>query len=260
MELTEQSMVTIKQFSKLTGLSQRVLRHYHQIELLIPTYININAYRFYGFQNFETAQQILLFKELGFSLKEIKEIIYSKSFNKKEALYSQRTLLNLKQKRLSRIIAFIDELLTEEDINMSKKMKQTFDNKELSNKIEEYSKEAKENWGSTESYQQSQQRLKKYSKQDIEIINQEQAAIYKKLALLMPKGNSDNEVQALVHQARLFISKYWYECSLGAFAGLGQMYVSDDRFKIHLEQYGDDFAQFFCEAIKVYVKNKETLK
>ena len=253
MESITTDLLTIKQFSNLTGLSQRVLRHYHQIDLLIPNFINHKAYRFYGSENFETAQQILLFKELGFSLKDIIEIIHAKDFNKKEALHSQKTLLNLKKKRLDRIIRFIDELLTKGEINMSKKLKQAFDKKELNSKLEEYTKEAKEKWGDTDRFKQSQNRLKKYSKEDIEIINGQQAKIYKQLVLLMPKGTSDKQVQELVHQARLFISKYWYDCSLEAFAGLGQMYLTDDRFKAHLDKYGQGFAKFFSEAIKLYL-------
>jgi DNA-binding transcriptional MerR regulator len=256
MESIKHSMVTIKQFAQLTGLSQRVLRHYHEIELLIPEYINHKAYRFYGSKNLETAQQILVFKELGFTLKEIIEIIYAKNFNKKEALQSQKTLLELKRQRLNRILAFIDELITKGDINMNDKLKQAFDNKEIDNKLEEYTKEAKEKWGSSESYKQSQHRLKKYSKEDIETINGQQAKIYQQLVLLMSNGTTDKEVQELVHQARLFISKYWYDCSFETFAGLGHMYLADDRFKGHLDQYGDGFAEFFSDAIKVYCQKK----
>jgi len=107
-------MYKIKQFSTMVGVSIRMLRHYDKIGLLIPEYINQeNAYRYYGEKNLALMQQVLFFKELDFSLKEIKDILNDASFNSKDALSMQKNLLQLKKQRLSAMISFIDELLND---------------------------------------------------------------------------------------------------------------------------------------------------
>lgn len=93
--------------------------------------------------------------------------------------------------------------------------------------------------------------MAKYSQNKINQLNQQQEMIYQKLAQLMHKGIKDSEVQATVHEARMFINDNWYECSLQQFARLGEMYVSDERFKKNIDKSGDGLAEFLNEAIKI---------
>ncbi len=250
-------MYKIKQFAELTGVSIRMLRHYDKIKLLVPENINqFNGYRYYGEKNLATMQQILFFKELDFSLQEVKGIITAKDFKPLNALTMQRNLLNLKKQRLENMVNFIDKLLNNKntgEFNMSKQLNDAINNDAFNNQKLKYAKEAKDQWGNTDSYKQSQKRMAKYSKNDIAKINAKQEKIYHDLALLMPKGVNDKQVQNLVHDARMLINDNWYECSKQQFAALGNMYASDVRFKESIDKFGDGLANFLHQAIKIYV-------
>ena len=138
-------MKTVNEVSKLTGVSIRTLQYYDSIGLLKPSDHTEAGYRLYDDTTLERLQQILLFKELEFPLKEIKKIIDAPNFDKNKALDQQIELLTMKKEHLENLIHFAHE------IKMSgvKKMDFTvFDTK----KIDEYSKRAKEQWGQTPEY------------------------------------------------------------------------------------------------------------
>jgi DNA-binding transcriptional MerR regulator len=254
-------MYKIKQFSTMVGVSIRMLRHYDKIGLLIPEYINQeNGYRYYGDKNLALMQQVLFFKELDFSLKEIKEILNDASFNQKDALSMQKNLLQLKKQRLSAMVNFIDELLNNKQKGaqeMSNKLKQAINTDAFQKQKLAYAQEAKQKWGHTDRYKQSQRKAAQYSKQEIAEINAKQEQIYQDLAGLMPLGTTDKKVQQKVHEARMFINDHWYECSKQQFAGLGQMYINDPRFKTNIDKHGEGFAVFLNQAIGEYVSNND---
>ncbi|OBR34444.1 Mercuric resistance operon regulatory protein [Bacillus velezensis] len=98
----------VKEVADLIGVSIRTLHHYDQIGLLTPQETTDSGYRLYSEENLEQLQQILFFKELDFSLKEIKEIINSPSFNRREALLLQKKMLIEKRNRVDKMIETID--------------------------------------------------------------------------------------------------------------------------------------------------------
>ncbi|MDF0748368.1 MerR family transcriptional regulator, partial [Bacillus velezensis] len=97
----------VKEVAELIGVSIRTLHHYDQIGLLTPQETTDSGYRLYSEENLEQLQQILFFKELDFSLKEIKEIINSPSFNRREALILQKKMLIEKRNRVDKMIETI---------------------------------------------------------------------------------------------------------------------------------------------------------
>ena len=101
----------VKEVAELVGVSIRTLHHYDQIGLLTPKEITDSGYRLYSEENLETLQQILFFKELGFTLKEIKKIINSPSFNRQEALILQRKMLIEKRNKVDKMIETIDKTI-----------------------------------------------------------------------------------------------------------------------------------------------------
>jgi DNA-binding transcriptional MerR regulator len=251
-------MYKIKQFSELVGVSVRMLRHYDKIDLLIPENINrFNGYRHYGEKNLATMQQVLFFKELDFSLQEIKEMINDDEFQPLDALSMQRNLLNLKKQRLDNMLRFIDKLLDNEttgEIDMSKQLKKAMNKDDFNKQKFEYAKEIKNRWGNTTRFKQSQKRMAKYSKEDVAKINDKQEKIYQDLAKLMPQGIGHKLVQKLVHEAHMLINESWYECSKSQFASLGGMYVLDERFKANIDKHADGLAEFLIEAIMIYIQ------
>ena len=140
-------MMTVKEVSRLTGVSVRTLQYYDQIGLLKPQEVGGNGYRYYSQENLQTLQQILFFRELQFPLKEIIKIIHQPDFDRKKAMQEHKKLLILQKERLERLIQLTEEAWKGEmEMNF-----QPFDER----KLEEYKKEAKERWGKTKAWQQS---------------------------------------------------------------------------------------------------------
>ena len=105
-------MRTVKEVSKLTGVSVRTLHYYDAIGLLEPTKVTDAGYRMYDDTSLSRLQNILLFRELQFPLKEIKEILDSPNFNQEEAIAQQIKLLELQYKHIGELISFAREIQT----------------------------------------------------------------------------------------------------------------------------------------------------
>ena len=103
-------MKSISQVAKLTGVSIRTLQYYDEIGLLKPSKLTASGYRMYDGDALQTLQQILFFKELGFSLKEIKEILEKPDFDRVAAFKKQKELFLLKRDRLDRLIQLLERL------------------------------------------------------------------------------------------------------------------------------------------------------
>lgn len=135
--------MTVHEVSRLTGVSIRALQYYDRIGLLHPAEYTEAGYRLYDEAALETLQQILLFRELEFPLKDIQQIIQSPSFDRKKALEQQIELLQMKKERLEKLI----ELARGIQATGGKKHMDfsAFDTK----KMDEYAARAKASWGAT---------------------------------------------------------------------------------------------------------------
>ena len=138
-------MKTVKEVSRITGVSVRTLHHYDAIGLLKPTGVTDSGYRLYDDRALERLQTILFFRELEFPLQEIKEILDSPSFDPMDALQSQIRLLQLKRDHLDKLISHALKIQKTGVINLNFK---PFDKTEL----DTYAAEAKAKWGSTDAY------------------------------------------------------------------------------------------------------------
>ena len=144
-------MMTVNEVSKLTGVSIRTLHYYDTIGLLHPSDITEAGYRLYDDIALERLQQILLFRELEFPLKEIKSILDSENFDRTKALTQQIELLTLKKEHLENLIIFARGIKTLGVKNMDFS---AFDTR----KIDEYTKQAKEQWGKTDAYKEFEEK------------------------------------------------------------------------------------------------------
>ncbi|MGL4772217.1 MAG: MerR family transcriptional regulator [Clostridium sp.] len=245
----------IKEVAELVGISVRTLHHYDEIGLLEPEKTSPAGYRLYTDKNLEKLQQILFFKELDFSLKEIKEILENPKYNRKIALEGQRELLIEKKKRLERIIMAVDESLgsIEGGVKMGKKeMFKSFDMKEINDTKKKYEKEVKEKYGSTDAYKEYENKTSCYGDDKWAKIMEDGQGIFNNLAALMDRDVADSEVQAQVEQWRNHITNNFYNCTKEILAGLGQMYVYDERFKNNIDKTKEGLAEFLSKAIEVY--------
>ncbi|ACA57032.1 MerR family transcriptional regulator [Clostridium botulinum] len=248
----------IKEVADMAGISVRMLHHYDKIGLLDPESVSAAGYRLYSDENLDRLQQILFFKELNFPLQEIKIILDSPNFDKKEALKVHRQLLLEKKIRLEKIIQSVDKTISsmEGEFKMDKKETlNVFSMIEIEEHQKKYSEEVKEKYGNTSAYKESNKKTSKYTKEDWSNIMKGWDEIFKKLANLMDKNPDDEEVQESVHQLREHISKNFYDCTPEIFRGLGELYVNDERFTANIDKYKIGLSKFVKEAINVYCNN-----
>ena len=238
----------IKEFSRFTGVSVRTLHYYDEIGLLKPARVDKSTgYRYYDEHSLLRMQEILFYRELDFPLKHIEEILTSPNYDKHKALQAQKEMLILKKERLERLIFAIDGATKGENVMKA------FDNTEF----EKYKAEAQEKWGSTDAYKEHQEKTKGYSKDKWNSMAAGMDAIMGQFAASMKQGDAPDSAAAqdLVKALQSHITENYYTCTKEILFGLGQMYVTDERFKANIDKHGDGTAAFICEAIRTYCKN-----
>lgn len=240
--------MTVKEVATITGVSVRTLHYYHREGILIPSEVTGNKYRYYDAANLAQLQNILFLRELDFSIQEIKGILADPDYDEMDAFKKQRHLLLLKRRRLDKLIALLDQKL-EGEKNMNFK---PFDMREIEANKKQFEAEVKERWGKTDAYHQSEQKTKGYTPENWATIHSETEAIYAGFVANMDKDASDPEVQKLVAQWQDNITRHYYDCNKEILAGLGLMYVHDDRFKANIDTHAEGLAQFMSDAIAIY--------
>lgn len=234
---------TVGEVARLANISVRTLRYYDRIGLLKPDGETQAGYRLYGEAALERLWQILFFRELDFPLEEIQRILDAPGYDRREALKGQRELLRRKRERLDGLIQLIEENLKGE-----KSMRfEEFDDQEIVRLREEYAREARERWGTTEAYRQSQSRAGGYSRADRACIQQEADAIFREFASL--RGRPPREARGAVEKWRGHITRFYYDCTPEILHRLAQMYVDDPRFRENLDAFGEGTAQCMRDAI-----------
>ena len=118
--------------------------------------------------------------------------------------------------------------------------------------------EALERWGKTSAYREHEQKTKNYTKEKWAEANDDLMAIFAEFAACKDSGASadSTEAQALVAKLQAHITANYYTCTDEILAGLGKMYVADERFKNNIDKYGEGTAEFAAEGIQIYVKKK----
>ncbi len=225
-------MRTVHEVSELSGVSIRTLHHYDAVGLLKPTCVTQAGYRLYDDMALERLQTILFFRELQFSLKEIRTILDDPGFDQKEALRQQIRLLELQKERIGRLISYAQKQMEERDTDMDF---DTFDREEL----DRYKEEVKQRWGGTEAYRES----------DAEGL----MAVFRDLGAMKTSQPEDPSVQAKVAELQDHISQHFYTCTKEILKGLGEMYAEDGRFRRNIDAAGGEgTAVFVRDAIRIY--------
>lgn len=239
-------MRTVNEVSKLTGVSIRTLQYYDKIGLLEPTEYTESGYRLYDDTALETLQQILLFRELEFPLKEIREILSDPDFDRNRALEQQITLLTMKKERLQNLI----DLAREIQLEGVKKMDfSAFDTR----KIDEYTKQAKEKWGKTAEYKEFEEKAKSRNKEEERAIMEQFMQLFVDFGNMRDAGPESDGAQEQVKRLQDYITEHFYTCSKEILGSLGQMYAGSGEFTDNIDRVGGEgTAMFTAEAIRVY--------
>ncbi len=241
----------IREFANLTGVSVRTLHYYDEIGLLKPAFVDgKNGYRYYDEKSLERMVEILFYRELDFSLKSILEILSSPDYDKSAAIRKQKELLILKKERLERLISALDEA-EKGEIPMN-----TFNNNEYETARKQYADETKQRWGKTDAYKECEQKTAEYSEGKWGDVNAGLSAVLAEFGAALKDGAlpESEAAQLLVKKLQAYITDNFYTCTNEILAGLGQMYVADERFKANIDQNGSGTAEFISEAIQIYCK------
>lgn len=241
-------MMTVNEVSKLTGVSIRTLQYYDKIGLLNPADYTESGYRLYDDSALEKLQQILLFKELEFPLKEIKEIITSPDFDRNKALEQQITLLTMKKEHLENLIDFARgiKLIGVKTMSFS-----AFDTK----KIDEYAKRAKEQWGNTATYKEFEEKAQSWTDDDEQIMAKDFMQLFVEFGALKNEEPGDLKVHEKVKKLQEYITEHFYKCTDEILFSLGQMYGGGGEFTENIDAVGGvGTADFTAEAIRIYCR------
>lgn len=239
-------MMTVKEVSKLTGVSIRTLQYYDKIGLLEPAGHTESGYRLYDEATLEKLQQILLFRELEFPLKQIKEIISRPDFDRNRALEQQITLLTMKKEHLENLILFARgiQFVGGKTMDFS-----VFDTR----KMDEYARQAKEQWGKTPEFQELEQKSKGRTKEEEQAVLEDFVQLFVEFGQLKTSDPGSDQVQAQVKKLQDYISEHFYKCTDKILFSLGRMYAGGGEFTENINKMGGEgTAEFASEAIQVY--------
>lgn len=239
-------MYTVKEVQQMTGVSIRTLRYYDQIGLLKPSTVSGAGYRLYDEAALERLQQILLYRELQFPLKEIRRILESPDFDRSRALKQQVELLEMKKAHLENLIALARgiQLLGVKYMDFS-----AFD----TSRIDEYIDRARASWGKTEAYKEFEQKQQGRTPADDRRIADDMMRIFAEFGAITHADPASAEAQALVEKLRSFITEHYYNCTKQILSGLGKMYSGGGEFTENINRAGGNgAAEFAGEAIRIY--------
>lgn len=245
-------MYLIKKVSELSGVSVRTLHHYDEIGLLSPQKQE-NGYRYYSEEDMSFLQMILFYKYLGFPLKKIKELLKQKD---SEILEHLRMQLNLMQKEKQKLITLIDTL---EKTIASQERRIAMSTREKFNGF---------TFQDNRKYKQAA--IDMYGEEVIEKAMEKQKGKEREITDGFNKiffafsGNMSNGLTAiskenmdLAEKLHNHLCKYSFDCQTDVFSRIGYGYVQNMEFKNNLDKFGKGTAQYVCDAIQQYVKEKE---
>ncbi|WP_113930004.1 MerR family transcriptional regulator [Bacillus sp. P14.5] len=251
---------TVKKLGQLAGVSTRTLRYYDEIGILKPARINSSGYRIYGENEVDRLQQILFYKELGVELEEIKKILDDPGFKITSALADHREKLVDKRHQLDQLIKNVDKTIAMKEgrRKMSDKEKfEGFKNKLVEDNERKYGNEIRTKYGE-ETVNQSNAKLQNMSQEQFEEANKLAEDIHTTLAQAYKTGDPSGDLaQKAAEMHKQWLMFYWTEYSKEGHAGLGDMYVEDERFKAYYDKDQDGIAQLLRDAIYIYTGKQD---
>ena len=241
-------MKTVKEVSLLTGVSVRTLHHYDAIGLLKPTRVTEAGYRLYDDTALRRLQTILLFRQLQFPLKEIRDILDSPGFDPMGALTQQIHLLELQRKHLDNLISHARKIQTTGVFSMDFS---TFDTTEL----DQYTAEAKARWGKTKAWQEYEQKAAGQTAEQKQSTGDALMDIFARFGKIRHLSPESQEAQELVASLQDFITRHYYTCTKPILQGLGQLYIAGDSMTENIDKAGGEgTARFAHDAIEIFCR------
>jgi len=247
-------MYSIKELADLAGVTTRTLRYYDQKGILIPAEVGSNGYRYYDHDSLLRLQQILFYREMDVPLKEISYILNRPDFQLLPALENHQEAIQEKVKRYQLLLGTIQRTIR--SINGEKNMVENeyFDGFDES----QYEEEAKERWGHTPEYKESQRKWSSYSKDQQEEIKKKGGQITARMVSENPDVKPDApDVQEAIGDYYAYLNQYFYTCEVEFLRNLADMWVEDPRFAVNYERVREGGAAFVREAVHIFCDSQK---
>lgn len=240
-------MKTVKEVRELTGVSARALHHYDAIGLLKPTDVTEAGYRLYDDAALDRLYMILVFRELGLSLKEIGRILDAPDYDRNRALEQQIARMQERIEKLQNRITFARGILM---LGVKYMDFEGFD----SEKLDEYSQQAKTLYGKTEAYQEFTQKSKGRSRQQENALGEQVMDFFAQLGKMRPCAPDSAEAQNWAKELQDFFTAHYYTCTTQILKGLGEIYAGGGSMTENIDRVGGAGTGAFAkEVIDVYV-------
>ncbi|GGF98418.1 MerR family transcriptional regulator [Paenibacillus aceti] len=247
---------TIQKLGQLAGISTRTLRYYDEIGLLKPARMNSSGYRIYGAAQVDQLQQIMFYRELGFSLERIRQVITDPSFDRIVALKQHRRQLLDRRQQLDLLIANVDYTIAEAEgrLRMTDSEKFTgFKQQLITENEQKYGAEIRKKYGD-QTIDQANSKLMNMTQEQYDRVKALEDEVISTLLEAYQTGDPSSELaQRAADLHKQWLTCYWDSYSKEAHAGVAQMYVADERFRAYYDQHQPGLAQFLRDAIDVYV-------
>jgi MerR family transcriptional regulator, thiopeptide resistance regulator len=241
---------SVGEVAAIAHVTVRALHHYDEIGLLRPGARTPSGHRRYDSADLDRLQQLLFYRELGFPLEQVAELLDRPGLDPLEHLSRQHALLEERAARLRAMADSVARTIQARRAGISLTPEEMFDVFADFDPTQ-YADEARERWGDTDAYRQSQQRTQSYGKADWEQVQAEQTAVTQRLAAAMAAGLPADSAEAMdaAEEHRQHISRRFYDCGYDIHRGLAQMYVADERFTRHYEDVAPGLARYVHDAI-----------
>jgi DNA-binding transcriptional MerR regulator len=242
---------SVGQVAGFAGVTVRTLHHYDDIGLLAPSERSHAGHRRYSDADLDRLQQILFYRELGFPLDEVTALLDDPAADPRAHLRRQHELLTARIEKLQKMAAAVEHAMEARKmgINLTPEERfEVFGDKDP----EQYAEEAEQRWGGTEAYAESQRRAAAYTKDDWKRMQAEVDAWQERYVTLMAAGEppTGDAVMDLAEEHRQHIRTWFYECPYEMHRCLGDMYVSDERFKAFYDSMRPGLAEHLRDAIE----------
>lgn len=244
----------VGQFAELTGTSVSALHHYERCGLIHPHRL-ANGYRVYGREEVDRMQQVLLYRELEMGLPEIRRILDSPDFDRREALASHLARLRTRRDHLEGIIRSVERSLAEMDGGAPMGAEEKFEafKQELVDQNEaRYGAEARERWGN-EVVDASNERFMGLSSEDLKRADELEAKVRDEVVAGLADGDQDDaHARAAVRAHAAWLGLFWPEGTYSpeAHRSLAQMYLADERFLAYYDAWAPGAGRFLASAIE----------
>ena len=248
-ESGREGLMRIGELAHRAGVSARMLRHYDEIGLLRPACVTQAGYRLYDGAALTRLLHIRYLRALEFPLEEVERMLAGTQRDTALALSRHRELMRARRAQIDAILDQLDRAIEENAIEPKeeKAMEKTTEHWEQIRR--QYADEARERWGDTQAYKESERRAASRTRAQEDEALAEMDAILEAFANARDQRAEGEQAQALVSRLQAHITARYYDCTDEILAGLGAMYVQDERFRKNIDRFGEGTAAFMSRAI-----------